>query len=100
MVKKCDRFWGGHTPDFKVYVGFEGLVSLDGKMSKFKALLQKSLCRRNETRHRHGDPQEIHTLLPVVTIHVLKEKTRKESLCDFIASNTEETVGFLLKEKN
>lgn len=61
-----------HIPYLKIYVGLVGLVTLYGERSKLEALLQQSLGRGNETRHRHGNPQKIQTPFPVVTIHVCR----------------------------
>lgn len=47
-------------------------------MGKLKALFQQSLCRGDETRHRHGYPQEIDNAFPMVTIHACEKETKKQ----------------------
>lgn len=62
----------GDTPDFKINIGLEGLVTLEGERSKLKALLQQPLRGGNETGHRHGYSQEVYNAFAVVTIHVCR----------------------------
>lgn len=75
-----------YSPDFKIYVGLVGLEVLGGEVSELQALLQEPLCRRDETGHRHGDPQKVHTLFPVVTIHVCGRIKEEEEMINTDAS--------------
>lgn len=62
------------TPDLKVDVGLVGLEVLHGERAELDALLQEPLGRCYEAGHRHGDPEEILDVSPMVTVHACGNK--------------------------